>query len=267
MPYRPHIDSAQTQDEVSGVALRALSILALDAQQGGHDQRPHDPLTRYLDPLFSASLSHDRARLKHLVDDMLGHGIDPREIADIYIPTVARMLGEAWLDDRIDFAMTTIGSSRLQGLLHSLSPEWCWGTDTCARQQRSALVIVPEHAQHTLGATILAGQLRRRGISINLRFSVSPEVLSELVTLQKYDAVLISATGREPLDQVGQLVQSSRTGEGNTPVVVGGNILDQMTDIKKQTGADLASSCLQDTIRFCSLDKAPNARRQLHVVG
>lgn len=266
MPYRPHIDSAQTQDEVSGVALRALSILALDAQQGGHIHLPQKPQLQYLDPLFDASLSFDRARLKNVVDDMLGAGVAAEEISDIYVPTIARMLGEAWVEDRIDFAMTTIGSARLQGLLRSLGPDWCRGTDTLTRNQRTALVVVPQGAQHSLGATILAGQMRRRNISVNLEVGVSPRLLAGLVERQTFDAVLISASAREPLELVTELVQSSRTGEGNTPVVVGGNILDQMTDIKKTTGADLATSCLKDTIRFCSLDHTLPPRRHLHVV-
>jgi len=213
----------------------------------------------FVEKLYEAVASPDRLRAKKVVATMLESGIGPCQIADDYIPRVAELLGEAWCRDNIDFAVTTIGSARLQGLLRSLGPEWCADDTFLPRSVPRFCVIVPEHGQHTLGASILAGQLRRRKISVDLEIGRSIDALEGQLSLNRYDAVLISASAREGLVAVRNIVDLVRNTDQSIPVLVGGGLLTLSDDIQNLTGADFVTSNLDDAIAFCN-KSVPNLR-------
>jgi MerR family transcriptional regulator, light-induced transcriptional regulator len=83
-------------------------------------------------------------------------GIRREDIADFYVPEVARRLGAAWCEDRTSFADVTVGTARLQGLLREIGPDWFSDARLGDRPPVCVLVVVSRDEFHTLGAMVLA---------------------------------------------------------------------------------------------------------------
>lgn len=244
-------------------ALVAMSILAEDVRMTG--QQTKERRQFFVKELYRAVSSPNPGAGPAFVQKMLKLGTDPVELAGYYIPEVARQLGEAWCTDMMDFANVTIGSARLQGLLRTLGPEWC-GEDLLEdANSPKCLVLVPEDAQHTLGALIMAGQLRRKGLAVTLEIGKPFDELTEMLAANTYDVIMISASARESLDVVRSLVQKLSRMHGDGPVIVGGSVITLAEDVASLTGADLATSDLDEALEFCGFDigRAPAKAQEL----
>ena len=132
-------------DRVDALATCALSVVA---RQSGRAPRPLVPA--FVEMLHDAALSAEAGPFEPVTSRMVAAGIRIEDIADLYVPAVARRMGEMWCDDLLGFAAVTIGVSRLQMMLRDLGPEW--HTDRTATADGPALLLmVGAEIYHTLG--------------------------------------------------------------------------------------------------------------------
>ena len=113
--------------------------------------------------------------------DLVRQKVPAATVADLYIPALARRLGDDWLDDRVSFMEVTLASSRMQGMLRAIGAAWTADLADPA-QQGALLLIVVRNEQHTLGAMVLLGQLRRMGVSVRLSVGPEPSELRGVLT-------------------------------------------------------------------------------------
>ena len=235
---------------VGGLAARALCEVA------ARTTRPKSTVTLALvERLTHAAMGRSDESYRTVARRMMTMGVAPETIADDYIPIVARKMGEEWSSDAASFAQVTIGSARLQALLRELST--CWAADRAdgAASSAAAVVIVPQHTHHTLGASLLSTQLRRIGLSVRLCVGMDPRALKVTLDNGKFDAVIISASSGDRLDAVRMLVDIARSSgaQGGPPIVLGGTIMETQGDVRRATGADLATVNLLEAMDFCRL--------------
>lgn len=248
MPSSQQPEKREALRGVSRVALRALTTI-VDPEEGGTLSRR--PLESYLGPMYNAAIDPDPKALAAVIRTMRKAMIPLAQIAETYVPMVARRLGDAWCADELDFAKVTIGSARLQAILRRFEGDWAAQDYTTEFRRPSVLVGVPMGVQHTMGACVLAGQLRQRGFSIQLDLAVTAEGLAHEMSLNSFVAVMFSASGAENLDTLCDLVACSKGISRNTPVLIGGSILGDFEDICSLTQADLATCDLHEALRFC----------------
>jgi methanogenic corrinoid protein MtbC1 len=203
--------------------------------------------------LFEAALSSDRDACRTAITEASKSGISNIDIAELYSPSVARHMGELWCSDHLSFASVTIGSARLQSLLRDLGPEW--SADTIAQPNAPAILLAtPRNAVHTLGAVVLAGQLRRRGYSVRLAFNADRHAIADVMDRIAFNAVFMSAAQSESLEKLRRTIEFMRTlSHRHLPVVIGGSIIEISTDIAAVTGADIVTSNIDEAIEFCGL--------------
>lgn len=208
---------------------------------------------RHLATLTDAALSHAWNAGQTAVQNVLSAGVPAEDIADYYIPTIAREMGEQWCRDEMGFATVTIGTSRLQAMLRQLGPHWT-GDNVANADAPTILVVVAEDIYHTLGAMVLSGQLRRKGISVRLLLGATPPEVAAQTQLLRFDAVFLSASCGETLESLRKIVKSvSQNAAVPTPVVVGGTILTEAPDAQPLTGADYATNDLNEALALCGL--------------
>lgn len=243
-------------DKVDALAARALSV-SVSGRPVHHAPRPLAQL--FLELLHEAALAPDQAAPSRVVTRMIAAGIRPDEIADIYIPTVARRMGDMWCEDTLGFAYVTIGCARLQALLRTLGPEW-QGDRTVDPVAPAILLIVGDDAQHTMGATVLAGQIRRLGLSVRLLVGARAEDVKVLVRQMRFDGVMISASvgeSLEPLRKLVEMVSTATISPPPPPVIIGGTITTMgnltASDIKALTGATLVTCDLTEALTLCGM--------------
>jgi len=203
----------------------------------------------------AAALAVNRKDCTAVLQQAQQAGIAREDIADFYIPALARDLGDDWCSDNLSFAAVTIGVSRLQAMLRELGPEWA-GDQSANPAAPSVLLIVGQDVYHTLGAMVLSGQLRRKGLSVRLMLGADPQELAQKLAKTSYDAVFISASSGESLESLRRIVYVIRTSSKTLlPVVIGGTILEveNQYDVTALTGADHATNVPSEALELCGV--------------
>lgn len=237
--------------EGSGVSNFASQVIAVLAARGSH--RPETMRVDLVDRLIRAVLSDSALALSALIEEMRQLRVPAASVADYYIPAAARRMGEAWHDDRMSFAEVSIGTARFQAILRELGA--AWSADLSDRDNvKTVLLIVPSSEQHTLGALVLSGQLRRMGVSVCLRLMAEPGEFRQLLLDRTFDAVLISLAARVNLEKCRVLVKSLRGAlPAGVSVVVGGAVLLDDVNVLQATGADHATNDIEEALQACGL--------------
>lgn len=207
--------------------------------------------------LKAAVLDPDPKVCRAAIRQSLADGTRPEDLADFYIPAIARDLGDLWCVDQLGFASVTIGVSRLQAMMRELDPNWS-SNKSVAAVEASILLVVLQDVYHTLGAIVLSSQLRRKGYSVKLLLGGKAQDVAKRIINTKYDCVFMSCSSGESLESVRRVVDAVKSTTNNPPpVVVGGSILEveTVTDITTLTGADYATRIPAEALRFCGLQQ------------
>jgi methylmalonyl-CoA mutase cobalamin-binding subunit len=239
-------------DAIQGFAARVLNVLV------SRSRRTSMPLRDDLVVSLSEGVvTQDQALIDRTLAEFRRGCISPVAMADLYIPAAARLLGTRWACDSMSFAEVTIATARLQAMVRAISTRL--GTDfPAASGRRSVLMVSPQGEDHTLGAVVATGQMRRMGISVCLRLRPSAGEVAELMRTRNFDAAMISMASVERLEACARLVGLMRKfGAPSLPVVVGGAITLSGRDIVSLTGASLATADAGEALGFCGLIRVP----------
>lgn len=236
---------------VGGVARQVLSALSSELRLIYPDMPPR-ALVRFLDEMQAALTQPNPKTITTLLNDMRRAGIRDTDIADFYIPVVARRMGEQWVADSMEFTQVTVGMANLQTMLRTLDSSWCMPERAPFGTLGEICIIVPQGVQHSLGASILAGQMRRAGYDVHLGINIEMDRIAQFVSSPATVGVMLSASLWEPLDFLKAAVKKIRQGNPWAPVLVGGNILERECDVAALIGADHAMNDWQAALSFCA---------------
>lgn len=241
----------QHWSEPGGGAAGTASIISFAAAERARSRSSLDEAL--VDRLAAAVCAPEAGETRRARAELGRAGVADGMLADRYVPEVARRLGEDWHMDRLSFAEVTIGIARLQGLLREIDVE-----DPAHRPAEAdapvALMVIPAGEFHTLGAMVATGQLRRRGISVRLCAGHDVDVICEILAQDDFDMVLLSWAQCDQLDSLRSLIQYLRdAARAPAPIVVGGAVTSIATNIEQRTGADYATSDIDEAVRLCGL--------------
>jgi len=243
---RPRKDPAET-----GVIDFAAWVVALLAarKSGAKAVLRADLLATF----HAAAIKETESAMQAFLRDLVRRKISAATVADLYIPALARQLGDDWVDDRVSFMEVTLATSRMQAMLRAMGANWT--ADLAGPGQSGALLLVmPAHEQHTLGAMVLLGQLRRMGVSVRLSIAPDSNELRNVLAVGSYQGVLVSASSSARLGDLRAVVDDVRRfGPTGMVIAVGGNILQAGLDVKAATGADLATVDLGLVLNACGI--------------
>lgn len=212
-----------------------------------------EPERELLRLLVRHARNGDPALLNAVYSELRTRRVPAEQVVDVYIPAAARELGNAWHDGELDILETTLSIARLQAILRELGRAWIADQSVTASEAR-VLLAVPEREQHTLGALIVAHQLRRMGVSVNVQLMTPMQRLAQLVAENRYDAVFLSIANRSSLDSCQRLVETIRRSVSYlVPLVVGGPLLDLEGELCSSLGADLTTNDIGLAMEVCGL--------------
>ncbi|MEM7525872.1 MAG: cobalamin B12-binding domain-containing protein [Pseudomonadota bacterium] len=237
---------ASFDEIVAPIASQAIAEVAIRlAPLGSMDETALSKL--------EAAVFHDaRERRIAVVDAMRAAGLTERDIVDRYIPEVADRLGEHWLNDTMTFADVTIGAARLQAMVRDVAADAA--EPTLHADAASALVVVRRGETHTLGAVVLATQLRRCGVAVRLSIGHPDEDVAAEARYGDYNLIAISASAGENLDSLRSLVKRLRKAAGgSSKIAVGGSVMDLELDLEEALHVDFATKNAVDALRRCDV--------------
>lgn len=235
-------------ERAGGLSDFASDVVALVLTKGA--ERPvvlDEPL---LQRFIAAVLSGDPEAVTSLLPEFRRMNVTPAALADLYIPEAARRFGDAWLTDEMSFCDVTIGSARLQNMLRDITEGFA-SQDSRDAPRGLILVIVLRGAQHTLGGLGLAGQLRRRGVSVCLQIGPSDDALRELVAECRFDGALITIATTDEIDTLKNVVNVLKTAtKGTLPIAIGGSVVALHKEQFSVPGADIVTNDLGQALDF-----------------
>jgi methylmalonyl-CoA mutase cobalamin-binding subunit len=241
--------------EVTRLAAKAISVLI--GERGV--KRP--TIEARLELLGDAFLSDRCDTHRAIVGRMRKEGVSVTDIIDVVLPAVARNAGQRWMDDEISFADVTVVTARLQETVRAFGrvprgqcPANAPGNPQFARPQPRVLLIIPRTEEHTFGAIVVADQMRRLGLEVDIAMDLHPGQIGAKVRKTRYNMVGISASGRRSLASARELVKTIKASVTRvTPVVLGGSVVGGGADLQAMTGVDHVLSDVPSALRACGI--------------
>ena len=234
--------------DVTPVVRRALSLLAAGGGAGTVSISTERVLR---DRLFQAAFGADRARFDAALKDLRGAGFSHDRLAYEVIPDLARRLGAGWVEDTLSFADVTLGSARLQTALSRMPEDVGLATACYNGQRMNCLVLSPKTAQHTMGALVLARQLRQVGQQVVVDLEADAASLQARPRGVVFDAIMISASRAESSEGLRALVDLCRLHWPQSRIILGGSICEMKDCRVTSIGADLVTNQWQAALDLC----------------
>jgi methylmalonyl-CoA mutase cobalamin-binding domain/chain len=250
----PEAQGLDGLDWFHGLAKEALGRLVLVRDQvGAVIQKDH--FEHFMQLLFQPR-SADPAVL---LAEMLARKLDPATVACLYAPEAARCLGESWAEDRISFIDVTLCTEKLHALVRRAEELLA---EVRPATGPAALVLVAEAEQHTLGAMVLALELRLAGFSVVARVAPMASEVTQLMAANRFDVALVSLACTAALESASGLVRTLRllSRSSDLCIFVGGAIPIEDEVLLRETGADRV---LRDVSALMSEFDACRGGRQL----
>ncbi len=228
----PEAQGQEGLDWFAGLAKEALGRLVSVRDQETSVVR-QDHLDHFVQVLREARATDPAV----LLAEMLTRQIDPATVACLYAPAAARVLGAGWALDEVSFIDVTLCTEKLHGVVRRVDEIL---SEVRPATGPSALVLVAEAEQHTLGAAVLALELRLAGFSALTRVAPMPRDLTPLMAGNRFDLALVSLGCTVALESAVSLVRTLRllSRNGEMCIFVGGAIPVEDRVLLRETGAD-----------------------------
>ena len=251
--FRERVAHREVEPQDSSVGKVAVHALAEVARRACAVKA--DPDRAAVERLHDAAVGRDPGACNAVARSLMARGVPADRICDVHIPAVARRMGEEWVADDLSFTDVTIGTARLQYLVREIGgvgeDDRLWG----ARGEAHAiLLLVAPEADHTLGALVLASQLRRRGYAVRLSLGETDGALVESMVATRFDAVFFSACVADSLPFLERILGRIKgTISAPPPFVLGGAVLENEGRAVAVAGIDMVTSDVDEALAFCGL--------------
>jgi methanogenic corrinoid protein MtbC1 len=209
--------------------------------------------TRDVLPFCQMTVHRPLAAASQYVAQLQAEGVTLDAIyLELFTPA-ARHLGQMWEQDTCGFADVTIGLSRLQQLMQSLSVYFCEERVTSGNAPRALLIQCPGE-QHTLGIFMVSEFFRREGWDVWGNSFHAGEQVSKLVQVEWFDVLGISLANADHLARLKQLVDAAREASINPSlkILLGGPAVLARPELVQQAGADAMASDAQQAVQVAT---------------
>lgn len=220
-------------DSLALLAEEVLRRLASTANLGKITAPKISPekIEAFCDTLLSA----DAAASIGFISEVRQEGAVLDEIYLGYIPGAARLLGERWDRDEIDFLDVTVATGHLyaimRGLRRSMAP---WQ----ASVGRHAFFASVPGETHTLGIAVAADMFRQRGWTVDVQVDASHGVIVEALAQSDHTVIGLSASRAAMTDALARLIVALRVAQPNAFILVSGQITADEPEIVRIVDAD-----------------------------
>jgi methanogenic corrinoid protein MtbC1 len=213
---------------------------------------PRKPDPTEIETLCGRAIDSDTEGALRQIDRLLADGIGIESIYLHLLGATARLLGEMWEQDRINFLDVTVGLCTLHQILFRLGA----GRDDVAAADSGggrALFAPVAGETHVFGALIVARMFARAGWRTWTELSLSADHLIELVHENEFDVVGLSMSCDRHADTMRETIARLRAERGDAMrpcILVGGHAFDRHADWAEAFGADATAPDPASAVRL-----------------
>ena len=205
-------------------------------------------LTSQIADFADLVVRHDNDVLEAYVRSLLQRGLDTETLLLHLMAPAARRLGVLWEADEISFVDVTIGTSRLQQLLHTFTP----APHDHEALDRRALFLPAPGEQHTFGLLMVADFFRKEGWQVRGGMALEACEFQSLIAEQSFALIGFSLSCETLINALCSTIKSVRRLSKNKSVlvIVGGRILAQDPSLRPWVGADLVAADVREALEL-----------------
>jgi methanogenic corrinoid protein MtbC1 len=231
---------------------RALEELASRATAGAQKQRKTK-----LDRLCNAVMEQN-GECSAILKAMLEAGISIKEVFEVYIPDVARLLGDYWVNNKLSFVEVTLATSRLQTLARDFERLYI-GSINSGAHGPEILLIAPKGEQHTFGAQMASRKFRRLGASPYLSINHDKNEIKKILNKHKFKLVGLSVSNYKLCDHQSELLATiAMIKKLKIPIVAGGSLVQSSANFLKNLNVDLITDDAAHTLSYFNINLSNN---------
>lgn len=221
-------------------AVRALArevIGRLDRCKATAEKIEAAPHPEQIVQLCEALLGSDNDAAHRLVMAARSDGMPIETLHLGYIAEAARMLGTRWENDEASVSQVIIGAGRIYGILRTLRELFVSVRLQRANRYRAAFASTPGEI-HTLGVTMAADHLRRKGWQIDMKAGLTHDALVREISRDDYPIIGLSASTPMMIFPLARLIVALRVTNPAAWIMVGGLIVHEEPHIQSLVDAD-----------------------------
>ena len=203
-----------------------------------------------IDKLTNLLLNSEEGSFELAITVLKTHGASIDYIVLELIPAIARKLGKQWEDDSLSFADVSIGVNRLERVIYKL--DYLFQANQLARQQNKAIFIAGfPGSQHTLGSLIFANYLTYSGWQVHRPHQANIDSIVYGVSSKKLQAIAISVSTNEQLEQLPNLINLLRQKSQNPEIIVliGGPLYNKAPEAFDHIQADVKAVSPEESVQ------------------
>ena len=195
------------------------------------------PTSENITELARLVLSADECEAAVYVAGLRDGGLSVDMLFEELLEPAARLLGELWQRDEVDFVDVTIGVARLQALLSVFN---CTHAMATLGDRRSVLMLTVPGEQHSFGISMVEQFLDAGGWRVTSEREMAAERLARLVGKQWFAVAGIALSNERNLDAVAAAIKTIRARSCNSSIgiMVGGPVFAADAGLSRQLGAD-----------------------------
>ena len=187
--------------------------------------------------LCEALLSSDNDAGHRLVMAARANGMPIETLHLGYIAEAARMLGVRWENDEASVSQVIIGAGRIYGILRTLRDLFVSVRLQRPDRYRAAFASTPGEI-HTLGVTMAADHLRRKGWQIDMKAGLTHDALVQAISNDDYPIIGLSASTPMMIFPLARLIVALRVTNPGAWIMIGGLIVHEEPHIQSLVDAD-----------------------------
>lgn len=233
----------ESRDSVNAMIESEIIPRLLMAHGSGTPQ-PKTKRNRPIDPEDASRfailpLRLEAASLLDEVDGFIAEGSSVETICLDLLAPAARMLGEMWDRDEIDFLDVTMGLWRLQEVMREIAARWPADLPEL-NVPRSALFSPMPGDQHNFGTLMIEEVFSRGGWQSEALVRPERRDLLDRLAQRPFDLVGLTLARDCPSATLANLIKAMRNASANPAIVVfvGGRMINANPGMVKDVGAD-----------------------------
>lgn len=230
------------EDLVANLAREVIQRIA--TRDSAVKDLAQEPSEADLEKLCLAFISDDDTAATKIITGLRAEGTGAEVIYLKHLAAAARMLGDWWTADRVNFTQVTFASGRMFAIMRSM--KHLFEPATPVPHKRALFASVPGE-DHTLGVRMAADLFRKDGWDIDLHVGLDHDALVAKIEEEVPSGIVgLSISGEHSIDALSRLVIALHICCPHAVLLVSGQNIDEARPLLALMGLDGIAGTIEE---------------------